>query len=47
MVKLVCTIHKAEVEGKLFSELSPSTFGGKMVRRPLAKICGDRYPAVE
>jgi len=29
MVKLVCTTHKVEVEGKLFSELSPSLFGSK------------------
>jgi hypothetical protein len=29
IVKLMCTTHKAEVEGKLFSELSPSIFGGK------------------
>ena len=29
MVKLVCTTHKVEVEGKPFSELSPTIFGGK------------------
>ena len=29
VVKLVCNIHKVEVEGRLFSELSPSIFGGK------------------
>ena len=29
IVKLMCATHKAEVEGKLFSELSPSIFGGK------------------
>jgi hypothetical protein len=29
VIKLVCTTHKAEVEGKLFGELSPSIFGGK------------------
>ena len=26
IVKLVCPPHKAEVEGKLFAELSPATF---------------------
>jgi hypothetical protein len=30
IVKLVCTTHKAEVEGKLFEALSPSTFGGRL-----------------
>jgi hypothetical protein len=29
IVKLMCTAHKAEVEGKLFSELSPAIFGGR------------------
>lgn len=29
IIRLVCTTHKAEVEGKLFGELSPSTFGSK------------------
>jgi hypothetical protein len=29
VIKLVCTTHKAEVEGKLFGELSPSTFRSK------------------
>ena len=29
IVKLICPTHKAEVEGKLFSELSPATFKGK------------------
>ena len=29
IVKLMCTTHKAEAEGKLFSELSPAMFGGK------------------
>ena len=29
IVKLMCPTHKAEVEGKLFSELSPAIFGGK------------------
>ena len=29
IVKLMCTPHKAEVEGKLFSELSPTIFRGK------------------
>ena len=29
IVKLMCPSHKAEVEGKLFSELSPTIFGGK------------------
>jgi hypothetical protein len=29
IVKLMCTTHKAEVEGKLFSELSPAIFRGK------------------
>ena len=29
LIKLVCTTHKAEVEGKLFAELSPTIFGGK------------------
>jgi hypothetical protein len=32
VVKLVCTAHKAEVEGKLFQELGPSTFGSKHIR---------------
>jgi hypothetical protein len=32
IVKLMCAAHKAEVEGKLFSELSPAIFGG---RRPV------------
>lgn len=27
IMRLVCATHKAEVEGKLFGELSPSTFG--------------------
>ena len=29
IVKLVCATHKAEVEGKLFAELSPTMFRGK------------------
>ena len=29
IVKLMSTTHKAEVEGTLFSELSPAIFGGK------------------
>jgi hypothetical protein len=29
IVRLVCTTHKAKVEGKLFSELNPAMFGGK------------------
>jgi hypothetical protein len=29
IVRLMCTTHKAEVEGKRFSELSPTIFGGK------------------
>jgi hypothetical protein len=29
IIRLVCTTHKAAVEGKLFGELSPSTFGNK------------------
>jgi hypothetical protein len=29
IVKLICTPHKAEVEGKLFAELSPAIFEGK------------------
>jgi hypothetical protein len=29
IVKLMCATHKADVEGKLFSELSPTIFGGK------------------
>ena len=29
IVKLMCATHKMEVEGKLFSELSPALFGGK------------------
>ena len=29
IVKLMCTTHKAEVEGRLFAELSPAMFGGK------------------
>ena len=27
IIKLVCIIHKADVEGKLFEGLSPSIFG--------------------
>ena len=27
VVKLVCVMHKPEVEGKLFEEIPPSTFG--------------------
>jgi hypothetical protein len=33
VIKLVCTTHKAEVEGKLFGELSPSTFRSKRQAR--------------
>ena len=29
IVRLVCITHKAEVEGKSFGELSPTTFGRK------------------
>lgn len=29
IVKLMCTAHRTEVEGKLYSELSPSMFKGK------------------
>jgi hypothetical protein len=29
VIKLMCTTHKAEVEGKLFAELSPTMFRGK------------------
>jgi hypothetical protein len=29
LIKLMCPTHKAQVEGKRFSELSPSMFGGK------------------
>jgi hypothetical protein len=29
IIRLVCITHKAQVEGKLFGELSPSTFGNK------------------
>ena len=29
IIRLVCTTHKTAVEGKLFGELSPSTFGNK------------------
>jgi hypothetical protein len=29
IIRLVCVTHKAQVEGKLFGELSPSTFGNK------------------
>jgi hypothetical protein len=29
IVKLMCTTHKAQVDGKLFGELSPTMFGGK------------------
>jgi hypothetical protein len=29
IVRLVCTTHKEEVEGRLFGDLSPSTFGKK------------------
>jgi hypothetical protein len=32
VIKLVCTTHKAEIEGKLFEELKPSTFGSKRPR---------------
>jgi hypothetical protein len=32
IVKLMCITHKAEVEGKLFSELSPNLFRGKEER---------------
>jgi hypothetical protein len=32
IIRLVCTTHKAEVEGKLFEELSPSTFKKKRMR---------------
>jgi len=27
IVRLVCPTHKADVEGRLFGDLSPSTFG--------------------
>jgi hypothetical protein len=27
IVRLVCPAHKADVEGRLFGDLSPSTFG--------------------
>jgi hypothetical protein len=29
IIKLMCSTHKAEVDGKLFSELSPAMFRGK------------------
>ena len=29
VIRLVCTTHNADVEGKLFEELSPSIFGSK------------------
>ena len=29
IVKLICPTHKTELEGMLFSELSPTIFGGK------------------
>jgi len=29
IVKLICPPHKAEVEGKLFADLSPATFKSK------------------
>ena len=29
IIRLVCPTHKAEVEGRLFGELSPATFGKK------------------
>ena len=29
IVKLMCTTHRTEVEGKLFSELNPAMFEGK------------------
>jgi hypothetical protein len=29
IVRLVCSAHKTEVEGKLFGDLSPSHFGRK------------------
>ena len=32
ITKLVCANHKEEVEGKLFEELSPSTFKKKRMR---------------
>ena len=29
IVKLLCPTHKVEVEGKLFSDLNPTLFGGR------------------
>jgi hypothetical protein len=29
IIRLVCPTHKAEVEGRLFGDLSPATFGKK------------------
>jgi hypothetical protein len=29
LMRLMCTSHRAEVEGKRFEELSPSIFGGQ------------------
>jgi hypothetical protein len=29
IIRLVCITHKAEIEGKSFGELSPTTFGRK------------------
>jgi hypothetical protein len=29
IIRLVCIAHKAEIEGKSFGELSPTTFGRK------------------
>jgi len=33
IVRLVCPTHKTEIEGKLFGDLNPSTFGKKRRQR--------------
>lgn len=33
IIRLVCTTHKEEIEGKLFGDLSPSTFGRKRLAK--------------
>jgi hypothetical protein len=32
IIKLVCVAHRSDVEEKVFSDLSPSTFGGSKRR---------------
>jgi hypothetical protein len=33
IVRLVCTTHKAEIEGRLFGDLTPSKFAKKRVAK--------------